>query len=270
MASSGADGRMFCYCRSCTDGSEEPPQLVSRSTWFAHKHPEKRRRLVARSRGRGSEDEGGGSSAGSAAGAGVGTEVGIGAGGKTGSGTGVSAGVASAGTNPADTRRRCDAEDTLYPSDESSGPSSDEDSNKSDGEPPTKLIDDSGLEEVVRQPPHSIYHPDVITNKIWPPVDQFKHYSEDLALHAVTVRHDLTQASIADLLRLITCAAKYRTPYLMERFIDESVNVETRLVDCCINGCVAFTHTHAQHATCTACGAARYKADGKPAKQSTY
>ena len=56
----------------------------------------------------------------------------------------------------------------------------------------------------------------------------------------------------------------------MERFIDERVHVETRLVDCCINSCVAFLHTGAQHATCTACGDARYKADGKPVKQITY
>ena len=46
----------------------------------------------------------------------------------------------------------------------------------------------------------------------------------DLAVHAFTVRHDLTQAAIADLLRLSLFAIKYRTPYLMDRFIDKSIN----------------------------------------------
>jgi len=56
----------------------------------------------------------------------------------------------------------------------------------------------------------------------------------------------------------------------MERFVDASVNLETRLVDCCINGCVAFTHTRAQQTTCDAFGAPRLKSSGKPAKQVTY
>jgi len=270
LASSSADGRIFCYCLSHTDDGEHPRQLVFRSAWYAHKQPEKRRRLAARGRGRGSLNEGRGSFAGSPAGAGVSTDEGIGPGAETGSGAGVRAGAASAGTNLADARRRCDAEDTPNPSDESSGPSLDEDSKELDGEPRTEPITDSGLEEVVEPPPYPIYQPDVRTNEERLPVGQSKQYSADLALHALTVRQDLAQPSIADLLRLITCGAKYRRPYLMERLIDNSVNVETRLVDCCINGCVAFTHTRAQHATCTACNTARYNADEKPVKQITY
>ena len=91
-----------------------------------------------------------------------------------------------------------------------------------------------------------------------------------MALYAFTVQHDLTQASVADLLKLSTCAAKYRTPYLMEGFIQASVNLETRTVDCCRNACLAFTHKRVQQNACDACGAPRYKADGKPAKQMTY
>lgn len=143
-------------------------------------------------------------------------------------------------------------------------------SGTSDGEPPIELIADSGAEDVVEPPPSPIYQPAVSTNQVRLPVDQFKEYMADLAVHAFTVRHDLTQAAIADLPRLSSFAIKYRTPYLMDRFIDQSFNLETRLVDCCINGCVAFTHARAQHATCTDCGAARYTADGKPADQITY
>jgi len=119
-------------------------------------------------------------------------------------------------------------------------------------------------------PPTPIYQPDVSTNEIRLPVGQFKDYASDLALDAYTFQHDVTQASFTDLLRLRSTTVKYRTPYLMERFIDASVNLETRAVDCCVNGCVAFTHTRSQETTCDARGALRYKANGKPAKQITY
>jgi len=78
------------------------------------------------------------------------------------------------------------------------------------------------------------------------------------------------QASIKDLLKLSSTAAKYRTPFFMERFIDASVNLETHAVDCCINGWVAFTHLRTQQTVCDACGAARYTASRKPAKKVIY
>jgi len=56
----------------------------------------------------------------------------------------------------------------------------------------------------------------------------------------------------------------------MERFIQASVNLKTRTVDCCRNGCLASTHKRVQQNACDACGAPRYKADGKPAKKMTY
>jgi len=45
---------------------------------------------------------------------------------------------------------------------------------------------------------------------------------------------------------LSSTAAKYRSPYFMECFIDASVNLETRDVDCCVNGCLTFTHKRVQ------------------------
>lgn len=110
----------------------------------------------------------------------------------------------------------------------------------------------------------------VRTNQVRLPIDQLIEFMADLAVHAFPVRHDLTQAALANLLRLSSFAIKHQTPYLMDRFIDQCVNLKTRLVECCINACVAFTHTRAQHATCTTCGAGLYEADGKPAKQITY
>jgi len=56
----------------------------------------------------------------------------------------------------------------------------------------------------------------------------------------------------------------------MERFIDASVNLETRDVDCCVNGCLALTHKRAQLTACDACASQRYTSNGKAAKKVTY
>jgi len=102
------------------------------------------------------------------------------------------------------------------------------------------------------------------------PVGQFSEKGEDLARFAFTVQHDLTKKSVADLLKLSTCTAKYRPPYLLERFIEASLNFDGRSADCCINGFIAFTFKRAQQTACDACGAQRNEADGKPAKKMTY
>jgi len=101
-------------------------------------------------------------------------------------------------------------------------------------------------------------------------VTQFAENAEDLAMFTYSVNHDLTEEAFADLLKLRACKAKYRTPYLMRKFIEASVNVERRQVDCCVNGCVAFTHTRSEETVCDACGAARYAANGQPVRQMTY
>jgi len=56
----------------------------------------------------------------------------------------------------------------------------------------------------------------------------------------------------------------------MRKFIEASVNVEKRQVDCCLNGCVAFTYKRSRLTLCDAGGTARYTASGKPARQMTY
>jgi len=56
----------------------------------------------------------------------------------------------------------------------------------------------------------------------------------------------------------------------MQKFIEASVSVEKRQVDCCLNGCVAFTHKRLHLRSCDACGTARYTSTGKPARQMIY
>jgi len=173
------------------------------------------------------------------------------------------AGLRWSTSGPAGNDRRCDADET---------PESSEASEASDPDDvPTPGIETEIVpESEVGHAPTPIYQPSVSTNELRLPIGQFKDHIADLALHACTARHDLMQASIKDLLKLSSTAAKYRTPFFMERFIDASVNLETHAVDCCINGWVAFTHLRTQQTVCDACGAARYTASRKPAKKVIY
>jgi len=184
----------------------------------------------------------------------------------SGDGAGAQASVA---TN----RRRCDADETPDASVASSDSTSIDGSDGSDGSndmPPPDFIADPEPEDQIGVPPVPINQPTVSTNEVRLPVGQFKDCRADLVLHVFTVQHELTQASIADLHLLSSSSATYCTPHLMERFVHASVNLNPRLVDCCMNGYVAFTHTRAQQTSCEVCGAPRFKANGKPAKQVTY
>jgi len=118
--------------------------------------------------------------------------------------------------------------------------------------------------------PESVVQDSVSSNEVQRPVTQFAENAEDLALFPYSVSHDLTEEAFADLIKLRACKAMYRTPYLLRTFIDASVNVERRQVDCCVSGCLAFTHTRSEYTVRDACGAARYAANGQPVWQMVY
>ena len=114
-------------------------------------------------------------------------------------------------------RRRCDADETQDASLASSDSTSNDGSDGSDASndvPPPDFIADPEPEDQIRAPPIPIYQPTVSTKEVHLTVGQFKHCRADLVLHAFTVQHDLTQASIADLLQLSSSAATYCTPHL--------------------------------------------------------
>jgi len=52
--------------------------------------------------------------------------------------------------------------------------------------------------------------------------------------------------------------------------VASSVDLHTTKVDCCRDGCVAFTADRNDLTACDACNAPRFRADGKPHKQATY
>jgi len=262
MEPSGGGDRYPCSCFSCTDGGRRGPSTVSRSTWFKHNAAEKRRRL--------SQGRSGGGTAGCEPNA---MPESISAGGPSDMGAPAAsvsnAGVeAAAARDPGGSGRRCDADATPEQSETSSSDSSSEED--PEDVPLPEFLQESTPEAHIEPSPSPIYQPEVSTNEVRLPVAEFRDRRADLALYAYTVQHNLTQAAVADLLKLSTSGAKYRTPYLMERFIDESVNLETRSVDCCINGCLAFTHKRTRQTACDACGSPRYKKNGAPAKQVTY
>jgi len=164
--------------------------------------------------------------------------------------------------------RRCDADAPPEPSETSSSDSSSEEDRED--VPLPELLQESAPEAHIEPSPSPIYQPEVSTNEVRFPLAEFRDFRADIALYANTGQHNLTQAAVADPFKLSTSGAKYRKPYLMERFIDGSMNLETRSVDCCINGCLLFTHKRTRQAACDACGSLRYNQNGAPAKQATY
>ena len=141
--------------------------------------------------------------------------------------------------------------------------------------PPAAFVVEDPAEHVAEAvdliwPPEPVMQDAVSSNEVQLPVAQFGECVNDFALFTSAVNHGLTEDAFADLLKLSGCQAKYRTPFLMRTFIEASVNVEKRQVDCCLNGCVAFTHKRSLLTSCDACGTARYTASGRPARQMTY
>jgi len=269
MAPSGVAEQYACYCLSCTEDGRSGPNLMCRKTFYNHRQREKCRRLEY-------GGQGGGTASATLPKDGrerPSAEDGLSAtSGRQGRQTPGGDGAGAQAAVEAD-RRRCDADETPGAKVASSDSTSNDGSDGSDGSndvPPPDFITDPEPEDQIGLPPIPIYQPTVSTNEVRLPVGQCKDCRAHLSLQAITVQHDLTQASIADLLQLCSCAATYSTPQLMERFGDASVSLETRLVDCCIKGFVALTHTRAQQTSCDACGSPRFKDNGKPAKQVTF
>jgi len=232
--------------------------MVCRATWFIHNASEKRRRLSL-----------GGAAARQPPSPSAQT---VSAGGSSGGGAPATPGLDSASGAAVNqggfgNGRRCDEDETPETSVASGDVSSDEDPRDV---PPPEIFQDPEPEvddEAPFAPIHQITTP---TNEIRLSVQEFKDHAADLALYSYTVHHDVRQAALADLHKMSTSAAKYRSPYLIEQFIDASGNIETRAVDCCVNGCLAFTFKRVHQTACDACGAPRFKSDEKAARQVTY
>lgn len=59
-------------------------------------------------------------------------------------------------------------------------------------------------------------------------------------------------------------------PHSLNSMLKSSVDMRSRMVDCCRNGCVAFTAHREAFSAGDLCKAARYRTSGQPSKQATY
>jgi len=215
------------------DGGRRGPTHISRSTFYAHRQFDKRRRLGSPDEGEAQADDRVGQSVRASAGAGVAegasagarAEAAVGAaadaeaaaGAWVAAGAGVAAGTgARAGasarerTGPAGDGRRCDADETSESS-EASDRSCDIDL---DDDPPPEFDADLAPESDNGPPTSPSFQPDVCANEMRLPVGQFKDKIADLAMYACAVQHYLTQASISDLLHPRSPRPRTARPFL--------------------------------------------------------
>jgi len=139
--------------------------------------------------------------------------------------------------------------------DRSSMASTDVESDDSTTAPPAAFVVEDPAEPVAEAvgpigPTEPVMQDAVSSNEVQLPVAQFGECVNDFALFTYAVNHEHTEDAFADLLKLGGCQAEYRTPFLMRKFIEASVNVEKRQVGCCLNGCEAFTHKRTHLTSC--------------------
>jgi len=98
----------------------------------------------------------------------------------------------------------------------------------------------------------------------------FQDCIDDFAAYNFIVQHCLSREAADDHLRQRRSSETWLTPHLLNSMVVSSDNLHTKEVECCRKGCVAFTTDRALLPKCHLCKAPRYRADGRPAKKTTY
>jgi len=101
------------------------------------------------------------------------------------------------------------------------------------------------------------------------PPQVFQDCIDDFVAYNFIVKHCLSRKAAEDYLRRRRLTRSGRTPHLLNSMVESSVNLHTNEVDCCRNGCVAFTAHSEQLTKCDVCKAPRYRTDRRPAKKAT-
>ena len=107
-------------------------------------------------------------------------------------------------------------------------------------------------------------------NGICIPPQVFQDCIDDFVAYNFIVQHCLSRETAEDYLRQRRSFGKCRTAHLLNSMVESSVDLHTKEVDCCRNGCVAFTAHRETLTECDVCKTPRYRADGRPAKKATY
>lgn len=107
-------------------------------------------------------------------------------------------------------------------------------------------------------------------NGVCIPSQVFEENIDDFVAYTFVVQHCRSREGTEDYLLQRRFAGTCRTPHALNSMVKSSVDLRTRMVDCCRNGCVAFTADRDAFTACDVCKTARYRASGQPAKQATY
>lgn len=98
----------------------------------------------------------------------------------------------------------------------------------------------------------------------------FQDNIDDYVAYAFIVHHCLCREAAEDYLLQRRTSGTCRTPHQLSAMIEASVDLQTKEVDCCRNGCVAFTASREALTQCDVCKTSRYRSDGRAAKKATY
>lgn len=98
----------------------------------------------------------------------------------------------------------------------------------------------------------------------------FKTILTTTSAYAFIVHHCLCREAAEDYLLQRRTSGTCRTPHQLSAMIEASVDLQTKEVDCCRNGCVAFTASREALTQCDVCKTSRYRSDGRAAKKATY
>ena len=108
------------------------------------------------------------------------------------------------------------------------------------------------------------------SNGVCIPPQVFQDCIDDFFAYNFVVQHCLSREAAEDYLRQRTSCGKCRNPYLLNSMVESSVDLHMKEVDCCRNGCIAFTAHRETLSECDVRKTPRYRAHGRPAKIATY
>ena len=78
-----------------------------------------------------------------------------------------------------------------------------------------------------------------------------------LRLLKIKDQHNISEAAFNEILEVMEISRI--TLYKLRKFLRKQVLIESNLVDCCVNSCVAFTGENTNKDQCPTCNEERYK-----------
>lgn len=102
------------------------------------------------------------------------------------------------------------------------------------------------------------------------PGDIFKRHIDTFVSYTFLRQHRQTREAASDYLRQRGRMSTCRTVKELNAFVESSMDVHELRVDCCPEGCVAFTADRKLYNSCDYCGSPRFKNTGSPTKQVVY